>query len=328
MAGQMYNSTAFNGLPIIVNTTDGNSTLLSPIPLATIVTVTVCIMGILANIVVILVIILSSLRTSVFMNLIMYLAVSDTLFLFSIVNAQRGIFGVHLIKPSLLYCRFTIFCYQVTGIISSWVTVLISLERYIAIFYPFKVHIYCTKKRALVAVIIMTLLACTSQIPVFFTCSLVFIGQRPKCLGFVSDTWNDMMLIIFLSFIYSFVPLIILTIFNVLMIRRIQDQSSFRASSQGQHSVSSSSTKHVSLFAMMVSLCMVFAVTSLPGTLIIIVNHLCKFTTGSHCVVIGKWLYQIPFMLNDVNHGVNFFLYCLTGSVFRQALFQLFKCRH
>ena len=328
MAGQMYNSTAFNGLPIIVNTTDGHSTLLSPIPLATIVTVTVCIMGILANIVVILVIILSSLRTSVFMNFIMSLAVFDTLFLVSIVNAQRGIFGVHLIKPSLLYCRFTIFCYQVTEIISSWVTVLISLERYIAIFYPFKVHIYCTKKRALVAVIIITLLACTSQIPVFFTCSLVFIGQRPKCLGFVSDTWNDMMLIIFLLFTYSFVPLIIITIFNVLMIRRIQDQSAFRASSQGQHSVSSSSTKHLSLFAMMVSLCMVFAVTSLPGMLMIIVNHSCKFMTGSHCIVIEGWLYRILFMLHYINHGVNFFLYCLTGSVFRQALFQLFKCRH
>ena len=204
---------------------------------------------------------------------------------------------------------------------------LISFERYIAIFYPFKVHIYCTKKRMLVAVFTITILACASQIPLFFTCSLVFIGQRPRCLSFTSDTWSDMISMFFLSMIYSIIPLVIITVLNVFLIRKVQVQGAFRARSQGQNSVSTSSTKHLSLFAMMVSLCVVFAVTSLPASIIIIVNHLCKFTTGSHCVVIGGWIHRIPFMLNDINHSVNFFLYCLTGSVFRQALFQLFKCK-
>ena len=175
MAVQFNDSTTFDGL--LVNTTESNSTLISPIPLSTIITVTICIIGILANSLVLMVIILSSLRTSDFINLIMCLAICDTICLFSVIHAQRGIFGELLIKPSLLFCRFNYFCTYVTGIISSWVTVLISVERYIAIFYPFKAHIYCTKKRMLVAVIIITILACTSQIPLFFTCSLVFIGK-------------------------------------------------------------------------------------------------------------------------------------------------------
>ena len=165
MAVQSNDSTIFDGL--LVNTTDSNSTLISPIPLSTIITVTICIIGILANSLVLMVIILSSLRTSDFMNLIMCLAICDTVCLFSVIHAQRGVFGELLIKPSLLFCRFNYFCTYVTGIISSWVTVLISVERYIAIFYPFKSHIYCTKKRLLVAVIIITILACTSQIPLF-----------------------------------------------------------------------------------------------------------------------------------------------------------------
>ena len=33
-------------------------------------------------------------------------------------------------------------------------------------------------------------------------------------------------------------------------------------------------------------------------------------------------------LICDINHGVNFFVYSLTGSVFRQALFQLFKCKY
>ena len=323
----MNNSTTLDGL-LFIYTTDGNNTLLSPIPVSTIVTVTVCSFGILANFLVLLVIILTSLRTSVFMNLIMSLAIVDTMFLFSVIHFLRGIFGELLIKPSLLYCRLTIFCIYVTGIVSSWVTVLISFERYIAICYPFKVHIYCTKKKMFVAFIIISILACASQIPLFFTCSLVFIGQQPRCLGFVSDTWIDMISTFFLSMISSILPLVIITVLNVILIRQIQVQSAFRARSQGQQSVSISSTKHLSLFAMMVSLCVVFAVTSLPGTILIIVNHLCKVTTGSRCIVIGGWLYHILFILTDINHCVNFFLYCLTGSVFRQALFQLFKCKH
>ena len=320
----MNNSTISDSL-LFIHTTDGNNTLLSPVPLSTIVTVTVCSFGILANFLVILVIILSSLRTSVFMNLIMCLAIVDNMFLFAVIHVQRGIFGELFIKPSLLYCRFTMFYVYVAGIVSSWVTVLISFERYIAIFYPFKAHIYSTKNRMLVAVTVITILTCTSQIPLFFKCSLVFIGQRPRCFSFRSDTWSDIIFLFYFFMIYSFVPLIIITILNVSLMRRIQVQSAFRGRSQGQHSVSTSSMKHLSLFAMMVSLCVFFAVTSLPCTTIMIVNHLCKFTTGRHCIFIGGWLYRIPFMLNDINHGVNFFLYCLTGSVFRQALFQFFK---
>ena len=328
MAEELNDSTISDSLLLIVNNSYGNGSLFSSIPLSTIIIGIVCILGILANFLVLVVIILSELRTSVFMNLIICLSIFDTMFLFSVFLAQRGIFGEILIKPSLLYCRFIFFFTHVTGIMSSWVTVLISVERYIAIFYPLKAHIYCTKKRTLVTVIIITILACTSQIPLFFTCSLVFIGQRPRCISFISHTWDDMMFVIFHFMVQSFVPLIIITILNAFLIKRIKVQSAFRARSQGQHSVSAPSRKHLSLVAMMVCLCVVFALTSLPGTLIILINYLCKFTTGRHCIFFGGWLYHIPFLLNDINHGVNFFLYCLTGSVFRQALFKLFECRH
>ena len=288
----MNNSTTLDDLVFIVNTTDANNTLLSPIPLSTIVTITVCSFGIMANFLVLLVIILTFLRTSVFMNLIMYLAIFDTIFLFSVILVRRGIFGELLIKPSFLYCCIIKFSIYVTGIVSSWVTVLISFERYNAIFHPFKVHVHCTRKKMLMAVIMITILACTSQIPIFFTCSLIFIGQQPKCLSSVSNTWTEFIFIFLTFMLYSFVPLIIITILNILLIRKIQVQDAFRARSKDQHSASKSSMKTRSLVAIMVCL----------------LNH-------------------IALMLNDINHGVNFFLYCLTGSVFRQAFFQLFKCK-
>ena len=155
----------------ILNTTSAvgqNGTLPYPFPISTIVTVTVCSFGILANFLVISIIVFSSLRTSVFMNLIMSLAIFDSIYLMIIINLQRGLFGRLFIQPSLLYCRLMFFSLYISGTLSSWVTVLISLERYIAICHPFKVHIYCTKKHTYLAIIALIIITCTGYIPFFY----------------------------------------------------------------------------------------------------------------------------------------------------------------
>ena len=142
----MNNMTTLDGSLLVLNNMNAqNGTLQSPMAVLTINTVTVCSIGILANLLVILVIMLSSLRNSVFINLIMSLAIFDIIYLSAVINSGRGIFGQMLLKPSLLHCRFNSFVLSIGGFGSSWVTVFISVERYIAVFfYPFKVHIYCT----------------------------------------------------------------------------------------------------------------------------------------------------------------------------------------
>ena len=76
-----------------------------------------------------------------------------------------------------------------------------------------------------------------------------------------------------ISFNYhSIVLLFIITVLNAFLLRKMQVQNTFRARSEGQHCALTSFVKNVSLDAMMVSLCVVFAVTSLPRTILIIVN--------------------------------------------------------
>ena len=325
----MDNGTGFDGSPFPLNNTDThNNSLPSKIPVWNIIIVSLSGIGILANVFVIFVIRLSLLRNSVFMNLIMSLAISDTLYLLANINIQRGIFGEILIEPSLVYCRFIIYFFYVSGIVSSLLTVFISLERYIAIFYPFKVHVYCTKKRMVISIIILTILTCLILVPLFYTCSVIIIDQMPKCVSIGSGTWSDIIFISFLLIIYNIIPLILISILNVLILRKIQVQNALRANLQGQHSRPTSSTNNTSLVTMMVCVCVIFGVTSLPATVILIVNYTCSFTTRNHCVHIEGWLYRLAFTLETVNHSVNFFLYCLTGSVFRRALFQLFKCKN
>ena len=325
---KMDNSTTFNGSLFSLNITDieNSNTLMSPIDTWTIIRVAVCSIGILANCLVIVVITLTSLRTSAFMNLIMALAFFDTILLLSSISSQRGIFGEIFFEPSLFNCRLHIFIVYVCGIASSWVTVLISLERYIAIIHPFKVHVYCTKKRLSVMISVLTILVCTASIPSFYSGSVIFVDQRPVCLSTGIPTTKNMIFIFIVLILYNISPFVLITVLNVFVIRKIQIQNAFRARFQGQHHRQTSCTNSASLVAMMVSVSVVFAVTTIPGTFVLISKCTCYFTDGL-CLVIEEWVYHVVFMLDDINHSVNFFLYCLTGSSFRLALFKLFKCK-
>ena len=181
-----------NDTLFVLNTTSTvghNEFLPYPFPASTLVTVTVCTFGILANVLVIFTILFSSLRTSVIMNLIMSLAKFDSIYQMLIINVQRGLFGRLFIQPSLLYCRLMFFSLYISGMLSSWVTVLISLERYIAICHPFKVHIYCTKNHTYFAIIALVTISSTGCIPFFYTCSVTWLDHIPQCETF-GETLN------------------------------------------------------------------------------------------------------------------------------------------
>ena len=322
--------TTLDGSLLVLNNMNAqNGTLQSPMPVLTIISVTVCSIGILANILVILVIMLSSLRNSVFMNLIMSLAIFDIIYLSAVINSGRGIFGQMLLKPSLLHCRFNSFVLSISALGSSWVTVFISVERYIAVFYPFKVHIYCTKKRMLSAFFVLTSLICICTIPVFYFCFVIIIDRQPTCIyyGYSTNTTDIYFLCLWLI-CYTVLPLVLITVLNVLLIRQIRVQKAFRAKSQIQNCKPTSFANNSSLIAIMVCVCVVFAVYSLPAAILDIVNWPCKFTKASHCIHSEGWLFSLALMLDNFNHSINFFLYCLTGSVFRRALFQLLKCKN
>ena len=100
--------------------------------------------GFVTNILVIIVILCGSLRHSIFMSLLVVLAITDNLTLLASNLVQPGVFG-HLFGPAVTVCRIFSFLMLSCGTMSSWTVVLVSVERYIAIFYPLKVHLYTEK---------------------------------------------------------------------------------------------------------------------------------------------------------------------------------------
>ena len=176
------------------------------------------------------------------------------------------------------------------------------------------------------AVFVLTSLICICTIPVFYSCSVIIIDQQPTCIyyGYSTNTTDIYFLCLWLI-CYTVLPLVFITVLNVLLIRQIRFQ---KAKSQVQNFKPKSIANNSSLIAIMVCACVVFAVFSLTAAILDIVNWPCKFTKASHCINTEGWLFSLALMLDNINHSINFFLYCLTGSVFRRALFQLFECKN
>ena len=325
----MGNWTMLNTSQLLLNATQvptEKEFLVSSIPVLTIVRITLCSIRILCNYLVVFVVIKGFLRKSVFMNLLLILAIFDSLYLIASLNTRKEIFGRTLVGSSTLHCSLTRFLLTISGPVSSWVTVLISLERFIAIYYLFKVHIYCTKKRLYMIIVTMTVCASVGAIPTFFISAVVSSGDSYDCQFVFTSGLVLAYRIIILTF-YSIVPSFIIATFSISMIKKLRIQSSLRMKYQGRQCTHSSSTKNKSQFVMMVSVCLVFVVTSFPCTIVIIVTYSSCFSQGVVCMIARGWQFQLAYMLEDMNHSLNLFLYCLAGSVFRHALFQLFPCK-
>ena len=247
-----YNETTIQGQ---------NHSLQFSSPALTIMTLTICSVGIMANSIVISVITLTSLRTSVFMNLVMILAIFDIGYLLAVMNLEKMILN----GSSVLQCSITIYLLYVCGVVSSWVTVLISLDRFI--YFPFKAHIYCTKKRSCMIIVVLFITSSLCLVPLLYISKVSFTDQGLSC-GF---NWNGHLQMLFLSLLfifYSIVPALRIVLFNILIMRTLKVQSKFRVGSQMQRS-NHKTSNNTSQVVIMVFICSVFVATSLPSIILV-----------------------------------------------------------
>ena len=289
----------------------------------TILTVTICTAGILANSLIIIVVLFGSLRNYVIMNLLLALAIIENVYLLTNIEKQRGIFGITFVGPSLLHCRLSMFLSFTTSTISSWITVFIALERFIAVYCPFRVHIICTRMKVYFTILVITTLSCVASIPFFYTCSVYPVGGIPECTVKGANAKTDFIVILFVYLLYSIIPISIITILNLLIVKRIRSQTTFRIRSQGH--TSKLATGDAGLISMMTAICVVFIVTCFPDGLMLIHSYFHRYIHGTDFHS-EAWLPRLLYLLEDINHCVNFFLYCITGSVFRTKLLEMFKC--
>ena len=296
-----------------------NNTVISPLPITSVVTLVYCIIGLIANSIVIVVIIWGSLRSSVFMTVLLALAIADNLALVAKILIQGGIFGYVTFGKPLLFCSLFFGLLQGSETMSSWLTVLASAERMVAICYPLNCHLYCNMKKSYISFATFSIFITIGSAPQFFIRIVSLSNGEMSCRSAESSQmYNTIYKVLFCLF-YSIIPFICITTMNTLLAWKIHSQKKMWSQTQCKKNSSS-------LTMMMFTISFVFLVTTLPAVLIEVINGLCWIVKSNVCFSVPKIYMKITYYLKGMNHCVNFFLYCLTGSMFRQKLVQLLSC--
>ncbi|CAG5126695.1 unnamed protein product [Candidula unifasciata] len=118
--------------------------------------------------------------TSVFLQ---YLAVIDVLVLYNGLSRQfiEGVLHYNIRFLNEHLCRFHVWTTSFAPDISVWTLVAVTIERLIAVAWPHKVKIFCTKTAARVTMIVICIVAMCSNLP-----RLLFFGDRQE----INETRN------------------------------------------------------------------------------------------------------------------------------------------
>ncbi|CAF0924928.1 unnamed protein product [Rotaria sordida] len=284
------------------------------------------------------------------------LAVTDTLVLWT-GCLNQWFYIIHVptvVAKSNFTCKLLPFLFVFFADASVWIIVCMSFERYFAVSRPLRASQMCTTKRAKWVLLIMFIVFALIDGHFLLTLELEIIdGHYRVCHPKMWARHFVGKIFVFIDALkYSAIPFCILLILSILIIQRVFHAEDISAQLQNlrplnnyrQYSTTSnqSSTTHSSSLVahttptnllpsntrvgrrvtfMLLSVSIAFCIFSAPMSLMQIVQSISKPGYHETPLAIGK---AIAELCQYVNHSCNFFLYALTGRIFRREFVRLF----
>lgn len=228
-------------------------------------------------------------------------------------------------------CQVQMYLSYVTRFVSAWIIVTFTMERYIGVCHPLKRRSLCVNRsaqRVLIAMIIFSM--------VILSYKPALTGRfehrfGPLIIGRCSRNPNYLMFSFVLDSIFALsitlIPLLVISIFNCLIIRRlyIRHRRNFRLSV-----VTTESIVRMEFTIIFLVISFVFVALNIPYFCFWCGRFLTKFHNTkasndewddeSNVVLVARLSFYL-------NYSINFFLYSITGAYFRKELRMMFAYR-
>ena len=214
-------------------------------------------------------------------------------------------------------CKFAFFLMYFGFNYSSALLVIISVEKFLALYFPFKTKIICTVRiaRRVSFITGVIFLAWDSQFVIMGKVASNIFGQKYCHYGNVSLDYYKILWGILMPASYSYGPFAIMilanfTIIYKFMVTKIRNGNGHTESTN--QSLSKSATRGT---VMLLTISFAFMILTGP---IVLLNSIWPNENYPYLS------FEIAIILQYLNHAVNGFLYCLSGSRFRNELKKLF----
>ena len=246
------------------------------------------------------------------------LSVADTLTLGIGPTPVYLIRAYHItISNYFIICKLQRYLRLVFGYYANWLVIVFTIFRVIAVYLPHKANVYCTRKRAFLAVVITLVVSCIvnldSIVHVHYSKNIV----ARKCSN---DKYYKVYTQWVMLVIMSIIPFVVFVTGNILIIYKIVTYSIKRK----RMSSDVKSDDSQSMTAMLISISVLFLVTQVPAIIITIFKQNLGNVTKEY--LHGFAVIETVFRLMKwSNHGLNFFCYCISGERFRQELCAMLK---
>ena len=251
--------------------------------------------------------------------ILMALAVADTL---TLAVGPTGIYLKQIynitVSDYFLICKLQRYVKSVFGYYANWLLIVFTIFRVIAVYLPHKVNVYCTRKRAFIAVASTLSASCVVNLDSIIHIQYVIRNNRKRCWFTGSrDIYYTVYSQWVMLTIMSIIPFFVLVTSNILIIYKVLIYS-FR---RKRMSTDIKSNDSQSLTAMLISISVLFLVTQVPTFAIIILKRNLRSEGHSEEYIYRFLIIDSVFrLLKWTNHAVNFFCYCISGKRFREEL--------
>jgi hypothetical protein len=262
-------------------------------------------------------------RKGVWINVYLaVLAMSDITLLWSSTFRQwLALVGKDIILDNLVFCNFGLFLAYFSGQFSSWIQVVVTLSRLMAVWSPFHIQNRCTPKVSVIVIacVFSTLAGLNLQFSVY-QLDIVHTDVSVICVAsghrkfFVGRIWPWMG-----TTLYSFVPCVILIIGTVCI--RVKVMESAKRAPRNTAARNGRTNKNSYVTAVLITINVVFIVCTTPAGLLFIYLQIVPETSK----VVKEVIYAVSKLLMWTDHVINFVLYCIAGSRFREEFKRLIR---
>ena len=282
-----------------------------------------CIMGLVGNIISFLVLSKAHGHSPMFFVL-RAVAISDAVFLFGVFVLQSVVNIYHwtgVCKWCFLYRGYMQFSFwpilMITQMTTVWLTVLVSLERYVAICFPLNSATICTMSKVRKAVFLIYTTSILYNIPRYFEFKVDGEGLKKTALG-AHEVYRYLYAGVLYSLMLFFIPLLMLIFFNFKLVMALKEGKKQWETLQFRQK------KEQNLTIIPLTIVLVFFICGVPSLAVNVLDSMNPYLLERPSYVVFLVIANLLVVLNS---ACNFIIYCLLGKKFRSKLIEMFHCK-